>query len=138
MRALALGVSAAEVGRSDGAKAGHAVLDSIAPQELHDLPRDLYWLPMVSAVAAGCHASAAAAHADALYTTAIAYRTVFVLDPVCIFLGSMEHHLGLLAAAAGNVERAHEHLTAAIDAHRRLGCGPWTVRSQRALDNLLL
>ena len=56
MRALALGASAAEVGRSHGAKAGHAVLDSIAPQELHDLPRDFYWLPMVSTVAAGCHA----------------------------------------------------------------------------------
>jgi hypothetical protein len=138
MRALALGASAAEVGRSHGAKAGHAILDSITPQQLHDLPRDFYWLPMVSTVAAGCLASAAAAHANALYSNAVAYRSVFVLDPVCIFLGSMEHQLGLLAAAAGDVERAREHLTAAIDAHRRLGCEPWTVRSQRALENLLL
>jgi hypothetical protein len=51
---------------------------------------------------------------------------------VTAYWGSVDHHLGRLAAAAGDLDAAVEHLTAGVLAHRRAGARPYEALSQHA------
>jgi tetratricopeptide (TPR) repeat protein len=42
-----------------------------------------------------------------------------------VYLGAVDHYLGLLAAALGRRDDAARHLRAAVIAHERLGASPW-------------
>ena len=52
-------------------------------------------------------------------------------------LGSVERYLGLLAWALGNVDRAVEHLAAAIRCHEQLGAPFWLAQTQLDLADVL-
>jgi tetratricopeptide (TPR) repeat protein len=56
---------------------------------------------------------------------------------VTVYLGSADHHLGVLAATSGCWEGAERHLFDALTAHRRLGARPWFALSAQALAGML-
>ena len=85
---------------------------------------------MIWSMAETTHAVGAASMAEALYDTARPFGWLTVVDPGGIYLGSMEHHLGLLCLTIGELERADRHFASAIDAHRAAGATEWVTRSQ--------
>jgi hypothetical protein len=134
MRALAIGAASSMAARHGHVGTARSALAQLTPDELARLPRDHYWWAAVWLVAEACFACGDGSRARALYTAAVPFRSLFCVDPVCLFLGSMEHHLGLLAYASGDQTRAVAHLDIARDAHRRLGCARWAELTDRARD----
>ena len=53
------------------------------------------------------------------------------------YLGAADHHLGVLAAAAGRWEDAQDHFRAALAAHERLGARPWQALTAQAYAGML-
>jgi hypothetical protein len=60
---------------------------------------------------------------------------MFAINPGCIFLGAMHHHLGLLAGTL-NLDVADSHLSTAVNLHRRIGARVWVRRSEAALADV--
>jgi hypothetical protein len=54
-----------------------------------------------------------------------------------LFVGSVSHYLGLLAAATGRSDLARRHLGAAVAVHERLGARPWVLSSRFELARVL-
>jgi hypothetical protein len=54
-----------------------------------------------------------------------------------LFVGSVSHYVGLLAAATGRLDLARSHLEAAVAVHERLGARPWVVSSRLELARVL-
>lgn len=125
---LALGLGAA--GRLDEAVAH---LDAISDDDLAAVPQDSEWLPMLAelseAVAlVGGHRLAAWTY-DALRP----HRHLFSVEGIgAVMIGSVEHHLGLLAASLGLPTEAAGHFRAALGAHRRMESTLLVARTLRA------
>jgi len=77
--------------------------------------------------------------AGQLYQALLPFAGLAVMSGAAIsFRGSVEHHLGVLAAALGRPGAAAAHLERAVAAHERLGARPWTLRSRCELARLRL
>jgi DNA-binding SARP family transcriptional activator len=100
--------------------------------------RDFTWLSEMCVTAELCAAGGLGC-VDVLYRELLPFaETVATLDGLFICLGSVEHYLGLLAAASGDVRRAVQHLESAINCNDRIAAAPWSVRSRMALADLLI
>jgi DNA-binding SARP family transcriptional activator len=108
-------------------------LASLTPEYLAALDHDIYWPTLVYLLAGQ---DLGAARACALLSPAAAVADAHVVDGACIYLGSMHHHVGLLAAATGDHGRSREHLAAAVAAHDAIGAPVWRGRSEAALSHL--
>lgn len=133
--ALVAVIAAGRAGAGDLAGA-RQVAESVAPAELAVLERDLYWTTTVAMFAAACALLGDRDRACALYRAARPAAGLCAINPSCVFLGVMDHHLGVLAATAGEPALAAEHLERALAAHRRLGSVPWAERSEGELAAL--
>ncbi len=110
-----------------------AAIQPVTPERLATLPCDLYWPLVVWMVAAVSHALNDRERALALLPFASPIADLYLIDPGGIFLGSMHHHTGLLAATAGESDAARSHLENAVAAHRRIGASQWLARSEHEL-----
>ena len=113
-----------------------AEMESIEPAALAALPHDLYWSPMVWGMASACRAVGAVDHARALYEVVEPFAELCIVENVFMFLGSMHHHLGLLAATFAERARAERHLQQALEVHTRLASPLWTGLTEAALATL--
>ena len=68
--------------------------------------------------------------AGAVYDVARPFGWLTVVNPGGVYLGSMEHHLGVLAATSGAADVAAGHFDAAVEAHRVAGADEWVERSR--------
>ena len=102
------------------------------------MPRDWIWARGAVILA---ELNAALGRADACarwYETLAPHRGRTVLaGGAALFLGAIDHDLGLLADATGRPEAAREHLEDAVALHERLGAHPWTLRSRFELARVL-
>jgi tetratricopeptide (TPR) repeat protein len=121
-------------GDRDGAVAAAAPL---IETDLDAIPRDRQWLMAMSMAAAMIAALDGGPQAE---------RTMAMLAP---FAGSMattgagvssqpsvDHSLGLLAAALGRTGEARAHFGRAVAIHQRLGAEPWVLKSRFELARL--
>lgn len=53
------------------------------------------------------------------------------------FQGCFAHHLGVLAAVAGDLDLAVSHLDDACERYRKIGAPPWCARAEQALAEVL-
>jgi DNA-binding SARP family transcriptional activator len=111
-----------------------ATIQPVTPEQLASLPRDLYWPLVIWLAAAVSCALDDRDRALALLPVASPIADLYLLDPGGIFLGSMHHHVGVLAATTGDNDRARSHLTDAVAAHRRIGANLWLARSEHELQ----
>jgi tetratricopeptide (TPR) repeat protein len=113
-----------------------AALHRIDPGVLASLPRDAYWPSLVWLLAVACHALGDRERAEVMYGLAARFSQVVVVDLGATFLGSMSHHLGVLATTFGDIALASDHLRDAVAVHTRLGAEEWTAKSSAALERL--
>ena len=111
------------------------VLGQLEVGSLASLPRDLYWMSMVWAVARACHAVGDEDRAVDMYGAAEPFQDLCIVESVFMFLGSMHHHLGLLASIF-DPPRAAEHLEEALAVHTRLRSPHWMQQTNHALTQL--
>jgi DNA-binding SARP family transcriptional activator len=128
LASIALGaVQRGDLGRA------RAAIQPVTPEQLATLDCDLYWPLLAWMVTAVSRALEDRERADALLGHAIPIADLYLIDPGGIFLGSMHHHVGLLAATIGETDLAKAHLSDAIAAHRHLGAHLWLTRSEHEL-----
>jgi len=96
------------------------------------------WLPSMFLVARACRALARGTEAAWLHARLLAHEHLWaVIGQGTVCLGSMQHALGLLAAAAGNSGAAAVHLETAISRHDAEGALLPALRSRLELARLL-
>jgi hypothetical protein len=111
------------------------VLGQLEVGSFASLPRDLYWMSMVWAVALACYAVRDEDRAVDLYGAAEPFQELCIVDAAFMFLGSMHHHLGLLASIF-DPPRAAAHLGEALSVHTRLQSPHWMQQTAHALTQL--
>lgn len=116
------------------------VFEEFAADGFVSPPFDAYWLLGMAALAETCVYLRDASRAEVLYELLQPFaERVVVVDAFGGgggVLGSVEHHLAMLAATFGDWDQAGRRLEAALVAHRRLGARPWEERSRTALAQL--
>ena len=110
-----------------------AYLAPIEPAVRADLSRDLLWLSMLFSVSDAAEALESQPVATVLYGVALPFRHLSVLNPGGIYLGSVEHHLGVMAATFGDRDLADCHFNAALEAHTNAGATEWMARTKSQL-----
>ncbi len=119
----ALALLHAETGRPHEAR---VVLETLAADDFRAVPRDFLWIASLALLAEVCALLGDAARARRLYERLHPHapRTVLVGAGAACW-GSLDRFLGLLAAAAGERERATRHFEAALRMDARIGARPW-------------
>lgn len=98
-----------------------ARLDAAA-ELLPSARRDSEWLPMLAQVAETAFLIGGHRTVDWAYQALLPYRNLYAIEGIgTATRGSVERHLGLLAATQGDKSRATEHFAPALDANRRTG-----------------
>jgi DNA-binding SARP family transcriptional activator len=124
---------AAQRGDLDDAAAAIGHLDSAT---LVALPRDAYWPSLVWLLSTALDGLGDRDRAAVVYELAVPFADTTVVDLGATYLGAMAQHLGVLAAASGDNDRAADHFRAALAAHERWGADAWAAKSQAALERL--
>lgn len=115
-----------------------AFLDATSPDELALVPRDSEWLPMLGELARAVAAVGGHPLAGWAYHQLLPYRGLFMVEGLgAVLLGSVEHHLGLLASGLGMTGEARAHFQAALAAHRRIGATLLLARTLRDAGRFL-
>ncbi len=117
--------------RNGDVEAAAKALTDIVPADLFDLERDCYWLPTLGLLADAAHRSDNAAIAEALGELVEPVLPLTIVDPGCLYRGSVAHAAGLAAATCGRRALAIDLLSEAAAIHDRQG-SPWMVRESRA------
>ena len=104
-----------------------------SPPVLRALPRDAYWLSMVWMLADAALGVRDPEIASVLYELAVPFEDITIIDPGCIYLGSMHHHLGVMARTFGNRKLAVGHLRAGLADHQRANAQTWMERTEALL-----
>jgi tetratricopeptide (TPR) repeat protein len=117
-----------ELGREDAAR---EEFESLARAGFDALPRDAQWLIAMTLLAEVCGRLGDAARAAELYAPLVPYagRNVLV-GRASTCNGSASRHLGILAAAQGEWERAERHFADALAMHEAMGARPFVARTQ--------
>jgi hypothetical protein len=106
--------------------------------DLEELPRNWYWTRFGVSLAA-INVALGRTQACARLYDALAPHAArsAVVGGAVLFVGSVSHYVGLLAAATGRLDLARSHLEAAVAVHERLGARPWVVSSRLELARVL-
>ena len=120
------------------AQHGHAAiarwfLTRIPSSEIARMPTASGDLALLCSLAEAYAALGDASCADALYAQLAPHAAHNAVGIALQYLGSVEHHLGLLALLRGKPERAVEHAQAALVFNQKLPSPPCVARSQRLL-----
>jgi len=94
------------------------------------VPRGLYRLTALAALAEACAALGDTARADGLYAELAPHAGRLVQTGFSGSWGSTRRFLGLLSAAAGRHAEATEHLAAALERHETLEAAPLAARTR--------
>jgi tetratricopeptide (TPR) repeat protein len=109
--------------------AARASLDGAADR-LVALPRDSEWLPTLTQAAEAVLLVGGHPLAQWLYEALSPYADQFVVEGIAaVPRGSVERHLGVLAALVGNRPAAEHHFARALDANRRIGAPLFVART---------
>jgi hypothetical protein len=132
--AASLSLARIDAGDDDGARAAIATYRDVALDALQPEYGRAWVLSMLGEAFVALGEAAAVEHT----ITALAplAGTNVVVGGAVLYRGSVEHHLGVLFAAAGDRDTAAEHLRAAATVHERLGAACWARRTRDALDAL--
>ncbi|HVE68149.1 MAG TPA: hypothetical protein VNB64_06165, partial [Solirubrobacteraceae bacterium] len=108
------------------AEAGHlaearAQLDQLVGHDFAELPEHGEWLATLCVVAAAAVLVAHEPAAAAVYPRLLPYARQYAVDGPAIFLGSVSHYLGRLAAVLGRGADADEHFDHTLADHRSAG-----------------
>lgn len=125
----ALALAYADAGRVDEARAIVGTLAAVGFEFPH-YPN--FWAPMMWHLTGAIAATNDAASAELLTDQLLPVADFACMDKV-LYLGSVRHHLGVLARTAGRMEDARQHLAIAIDTHRRIGALWWVNRTAEEL-----
>jgi hypothetical protein len=113
--------------RSGARDRARAALDQLSADGLAGLPRSSTWLVGMVAIVETAVVLGDAAACRSAYELVLPYASRPVMPSLAVVcLGSAERWLGLAALGFGDVDRAVDHLTDALDANRRLGNVPFS------------
>lgn len=134
--ALAAALFALRAGRSAPAR---ALLAQLEREGIASLPPSSTWLTSMLAVVEIASALDDAAVARAAYDALLPFAELPLMASLAIVcLGSTHRPLGLAALTCGEIERAVEHLTAAVGACERAGHRPATIQARAELGLALI
>ena len=134
--AIALALVHAELGQLEAAR---AQLDLVAPGGFEAIPRNLAWSSLVALAAEVCALTGQRDKAAALYPQLVPWAGHnIVTGSGALCFGSASRYLGLLAAQAGDLERAVAYLEEGLAQNRSMGARPQVARSCLDLAEALL
>lgn len=125
----------ARAGNGDVGGARQCVAALLA-EGVDELPGRADWGPIVFHLGEVCATIGDATTAALIYERALQRSGTMCTFSGYLFLGAYDHHLGRLAAAAGQLDTARRHLAAALEQYERLGAVPWAARTSAAIDSL--
>ncbi len=118
-----LALAHADAGRADKAR---ELLGVLAEGDFTRLPKGLNWVVGLVILAEVCAALGDRACALRLYDLLRPCSPRVVMGGAGVVCwGSLDRHLGLLAAATGRWEAAERHFAAAVETNARIGARPW-------------
>ncbi len=123
-------------GRQEDAR---SLFDEIAAHDFQDVPHNEHWLSVMAIYSTLSATFGDAPRAAKLHDLLAPYASLnAVHDTLRTDLGSVAHHLGLLARTQGELDAAARYLEAALEANVRMGSRPHLARTQAELADLLL
>ncbi len=122
------------IGRTDEAQ---RLIGDLAAEGFRDLARDWMWLPLIKLLCESITRMGQRDWAATVYELMLPYAGQFIVNSNTVFYGSVEHWLGVAAAAAGH-DTAASHLKRAIRYNTAIEAPGWVARSQEALGSVLL
>jgi hypothetical protein len=126
---VSLALSDAAAGREAAARRR---LDGLGWKVLAATPPDSEWAAMLAQVADLAALLGSSRVAAWAYDALLPHRGRFAVEGIGAYChGSLERHLGLLAATLGRVEDARAHFSAALEANRRAGAELLVARTLR-------
>jgi tetratricopeptide (TPR) repeat protein len=102
-------------------EAAAAEFERLADDDFARFPRDLMWLSTMCLLAEVCSGLGDERRAAVLYELLLPHRRRHVMVATATCWGSVERHLGLLAAARGESDAAAAHFEAALAANEAAG-----------------
>jgi tetratricopeptide (TPR) repeat protein len=136
LNALAHAVAAVYFVRQGDRRSAERAMSALDRRTVRALPHDEFWLPFAWAYSLICWLTRDAPRAAEFATILRPFSALLLVGRNFVFLGSVDHHLGLLDAAAGADDRAKFHLERAALAHQRLRAPMWTQLTRSALDSI--
>jgi pentatricopeptide repeat protein len=122
-----------EVGRLEDARSVFDELMAVLPE----LPPDPNWILAVTRAASVCAELDDQTAAARLYPLLVPYADRIAGNGV-VWIGSMAHHLGVLATTLDQFDQAEEHLVSSDAVHERLRAPGWRGRTRLASARLYL
>jgi len=121
----ALALARLEGGEQD---AGREDFDAMAEDNFAAVPHDWFWFMTMALLAESCTRLGDAQRAARLYEMLAPFADRYVQVVYMLSWGSVQRHLGLLAAAMDRLDDAEEHFEAALQANERIGSERWRSR----------
>jgi hypothetical protein len=112
--ALARIGSAAALARAGALEQARRTVEPLTAEKLAALPRDNYWPALLRSGTQLCLLLGDGERAEALYAWSSAFSELLLIDPAGIFLGLVDHQLGILARIRGVESLAADHLERAV------------------------
>jgi hypothetical protein len=123
-----------EVGHRDAARER---FEQLASSDFSDVPLDEMWLLTVASAAVVANHLEDQSRAATLHTLLHPYADQ-IAGVGQLWVGSVRHHLALLATTAGAFDGADEQFTAASAVHQRMGAPIWLARTRLEWARMLL
>lgn len=124
-----------ELDRDDEARRG---FEALAAADFADFAFEPTWLHIVGNCALVCAHLGDRRRAGLLAGLLAPYRDQLVTICSLACTGAVEHHLGLLAATAGDRAAANSHFASAAATHERIGAPAWLARTRLEWARALL
>jgi DNA-binding CsgD family transcriptional regulator len=125
--------------RLGDATAARKVFDQLKPDGFAGLPRDVVYVNALTYLAEACHFLGDAGAARTLLGLLEPFTgRVAIIDRALACKGSIDRHLGLLAATAGDRDMATNRLRAALAQHEQMGAVLLAARTRRELERLAM
>ena len=119
----------AEAGAQDRAA---RLLREIGPEAAAEADKNYLWWAIVVGLADAAELTGDRRWARTLYDLAAPYAGANCTLGLAVFLGAVDHWLGVLAGVAGRHDDAARHLSAALERHQEMGARPWVALTQEA------
>ncbi len=117
---------AAELGRHEEVE---RALEDLAARDFAAVPRDIAYLNTLANLAEAAARIAHRGHAERLYALLSPYAGYNTPNGMMVYMGMVDHYLGLLAACLGRDEEAEQHFRVALELEREMGTRPWVART---------
>jgi class 3 adenylate cyclase len=113
--------------------------DELAVHDFADMPRDLFWLVCIYALAEACDYLSDAARATLLYDILLPYAERNIIVGTTAFCsGSASRQLGMMATLMGRYGDAERHFEYALAFDQKMSARPWVAHDQYYYAKMLL